>query len=112
VPRRTGAWRERAREALAARQKRLTAGTLRDKLRQGDGETRRAAARAALRKRAASLAAELIPLLGADRAAARTARLALEGLAGTKFASPAAWRGGGATRPVRRAPTARARAGR
>jgi len=93
VPRLTGGWRERARDALASRLTRMTANTLRDKLRQEDAETRRAAARAALRKKDASLAAELISLLDdGEQAVVSEARRALEGLTGKKFDTPAAWR--------------------
>jgi hypothetical protein len=93
VPRLSGAWRERARDALAARLTRMTAETLREKLRQEDAETRRAAARAALRKKEASLAPELISLLeDGEQAVAREARRALEGLTGKKLDTPAAWR--------------------
>jgi hypothetical protein len=93
VPRLPGAWRGRARDALAARLTRMTANTLRDKLRQDDAETRRAAARAALRKKDGSLSPELISLLeDRDPDVAREAQRSLEGLTGKKFATPAAWR--------------------
>jgi HEAT repeat protein len=93
VPRLPATWRERARGALAIRLTALTADALRDKLRQIDAETRRAAARAALRKKEASLALDLIALLeDRDPEVAREARLVLEGLTGKKLASPAAWR--------------------
>jgi hypothetical protein len=93
VPRLSGTWRERARDALAARLTRMTANTLREKLRQDDAETRRAAARAALRKKEASLAPELISLLeDGEQAVAQEARRALEGLTGKKLDTPAAWR--------------------
>jgi hypothetical protein len=83
VPRLAGRWRERARLALADRLTRMTAGTLRDKLRHDDAETRRAAAVAALCKKDASLAPDLRGLLDdADPAVAAAARRALDGLAG------------------------------
>jgi HEAT repeat protein len=85
IPRLTGRWRERARQTLADRLTRMTADTLRDKLRQDDAETRRAAAVAALRKKDASLAPDLRDLLeDADPAVAAAARRALEGLTGKK----------------------------
>jgi hypothetical protein len=93
VPRLPAAWRERARTALAVRLTRLDADALRDRLREGDAETRRAAARAALRKKEGALVPDLIALLEhGDAGVAREARLALEGLTGRKFATPAAWR--------------------
>jgi hypothetical protein len=85
IPRLTGRWRERARLALADRLARMTADTLRDKLRQDDAETRRAAADAALRKRDDSLAPDLAALRDdADPAVAKAARRALAGLTGKK----------------------------
>jgi HEAT repeat protein len=93
VPRLSAYWRDRARSALAARMTRMTANTLRDKLKQDDAETRRAAVLAVLRKKDGSLAPELVSLLeDGDPAVAREARLSLEGLTGKKFDSPAAWR--------------------
>jgi HEAT repeat protein len=93
VARLPAAWRERARSGLAVRLTRMSADDLRGRLREGDAETRRAAARAALRKKEGALVPDLISLLeGGDAAVAREARLALEGLTGKKFATPAAWR--------------------
>jgi hypothetical protein len=91
IPRLTGRWRERARLALADRLTRMTANTLRDKLRHDDAETRRAAAVAALRKKDKSLAPDLAPLAeDDDPAVAAAARRALEGLTGKKFDRTAA----------------------
>jgi hypothetical protein len=85
IPRLTGRWRERARLALTDRLTRMTADTLRDKLRHDDAETRRAAALAALRKKDGSLAPDLTALVeDADPAVAAAARRALEGLTGKK----------------------------
>jgi hypothetical protein len=85
IPRLTGRWRERARLTLTDRLTRMTADTLRDKLRHDDAETRRAAALAALRKKDGSLAADLASLReDADPAVASAARRALEGLTGKR----------------------------
>ena len=91
IPRLTGRWRERARLTLADRLTRMTANTLRDKLRHDDAETRRAAAQAALRKKDESLVPDLAGLVeDADPAVAAAARRALEGLTGKKLDSTAA----------------------
>jgi hypothetical protein len=91
IPRLTGRWRERARLTLADRLARMTADTLRDKLRQDDAETRRAAAAAALRKKDAALAPDLAGLLkDDDPAVAAAARRALEGLTGKRPEATAA----------------------
>jgi hypothetical protein len=93
VTRLPAAWRERARGTLAVRLTRMDADALREKLRQGDPETRLAAIRAALRKKEGALVPDLIELLeDKDSALAREARLALEGLTGRKFPTAAAWR--------------------
>jgi HEAT repeat protein len=85
IPRLTGRWRERARLALADRLTRMTANTLRDKLRHDDAETRRAAATAALRKKDAALVPDLRNLLeDADPAVAAAARRTLAGLTASK----------------------------
>ncbi len=93
VSRLPAAWRERTRGALAARLTGMNADALRERLRQGDAETRRAAARAALRKKEAALVPDLVSVLeDKDAEVAGEARRALEGLTGKKFDTPAAWR--------------------
>jgi hypothetical protein len=86
IPRLPGPSKSRARDALAERLGRMTADTLRDRLRDDDAEMRRAAALASAMREERELVPELIGSLGdADQQVARAAHLALKSLSGKDF---------------------------
>jgi hypothetical protein len=93
IPGLTSKLREKAREALVERLTRMTAKTLRDKLRDDDPEVRRAAVQACQRKEKKELVPELIALLeDSDSLTARTAEAALVDLTGQEHRTPVDWR--------------------
>jgi hypothetical protein len=86
----TGDTREKARDALANRLTRMTAGTLRDKLQDDDREVRSAAALACGMKQDQALVPDLIDAIkDSDSRVAQAARIALESLTGKKGLGPA-----------------------
>ncbi|MBI1918405.1 MAG: HEAT repeat domain-containing protein, partial [Planctomycetes bacterium] len=92
IPGLGGKLREKAREALVERLTRMTAKTLRDKLRDDDPEVRRAAVQACQRKEKKELVPELIALLeDSDSLTARTAEAALVDLTGQEHRTPVDW---------------------
>jgi hypothetical protein len=90
IPKLSGEMKTKARDALAERMSRMTAGTLKDKLRDDDLEIRRAAALAVAMKEEKSLVPRLIELLDdSEQPVARAAHAALRNLTGQDF-GPAA----------------------
>jgi hypothetical protein len=86
IPQLSGAARTRARDALAERLTRMTAGTLRDKFRDEDLEIRRAAALAGAMKNEQSFVPDLIELLSdPEPPVARAAHAALKALTREDF---------------------------
>jgi HEAT repeat protein len=85
--------RARVRDTLAKRLARLTSDELRDKLRDSDGEIRRAAAAACAQRRDAALVGDLIPLLRDEQGPVSSeARVSLKGLTGRDLGdSASAW---------------------
>jgi len=83
IPKLTAAEQAKARDALVKRLARITADALRDKLRDGDAELRRAAAAACAQRDDGSLVADLIPLLDDEQRPVCVEALAsLKGLTG------------------------------
>jgi len=86
IPQLSGDLRAKARDALAERLTRMTAATLRDKLKDDNGEIRRAAALACAMKEDRSHIPDLITLLSdAEPPVSRAARAALRELSGQDF---------------------------
>ena len=94
IPKLTGATKVSARDALAERFTRMTAATLKDKLKDDDLEVRRAAALAVAMKEDASFVPRLIELLqDPEPPVARAAHAALKALTKQELApDPAAWK--------------------
>jgi HEAT repeat protein len=93
IPSLRGAVQDRAREALADRLTRMTAGTLRDKLADPDAEVQRAAVVACTRKGSKELVPDLIALLDAgEPLTVQLAEAGLHELTGRDFDAPTAWR--------------------
>jgi hypothetical protein len=90
IPRLQGAAKARARDALAERLARMTAGTLRERLRDREAEVRRAAALACAMKDEKTHVSDLIPLIeDPESPVVLAARAALKDLTGQDF-GPAA----------------------
>ena len=90
IPQLKGAAKTKARDALAERLSRMTAKTLQDRLKDDDGELRRAAALACAMKEDKSYIPALIPLLeDTEKTVTQAARAALKALSGKDF-GPAA----------------------
>ena len=90
IPRLGEERREPARRALAERLQRMTAKTLRAKLKEPDAEVRRAATLACSLKRAREHVPDLFPLLDdEEEMVSASARSALKALTGKDFGLPA-----------------------
>jgi HEAT repeat protein len=86
IPNLTGPARNKARDALAERLARMSAATLRDKLREKNSETRRAAALACAMKKEKDLIPRLIDLLqDSEPRVMRAAHVALKQLTDQDF---------------------------
>jgi hypothetical protein len=86
IPKLSGSTKQRARDALAERLARMTAATLRDKLRDDAFEVRRAGALACAMKEDKSFVPDLIKLLGdPEPPVSRAAHVALKTLTGHDF---------------------------
>ena len=93
IPKLTAAEQAKARDGLVKRLARITPDALRDKLRDGDAELRRAAAAACAQRDDGSLVADLIPLLDDEQRPVCVEALAsLKGLTGQDLGqSSSAW---------------------
>lgn len=92
IPNFQGQLQQHLREALATRLTRMTAASLRDRLKEDDAELRRAAAAAAGQKGDAGLVPDLIRLLDDDQGAVTAAAAtALQELTGKSFATSKEW---------------------
>jgi hypothetical protein len=93
IPNLEGKFQDQARDALVERLKRMTIGTLQERLREEDPELRRAAAVACGRKRDETVIPDLIALLDdKDRDVAEAAGSGLRELTGESATTPQEWR--------------------